>query len=154
MSRREAILSLFPVAIRVLENNPQLASKEADLSGTDVILSVIEVGGFGKFTLLDPDYHGGRGRFRFFFPEFNVKEIRPPGMDTSGKTKYPVLFKVYEDSFFPRQMAEPLALTPGICYLFYFCQLRSAHKSDGYEPVPARMGRLRCGSHALRCSRR
>ncbi|XP_006461711.1 hypothetical protein AGABI2DRAFT_185824 [Agaricus bisporus var. bisporus H97] len=27
--------------------------------------------------------------------EFNVKEIRPPRMDDSGRTKYPVLFRVY-----------------------------------------------------------
>jgi dipeptidyl aminopeptidase B len=27
--------------------------------------------------------------------ELNVKEIRPPRMDTSGRTKYPVLFRVY-----------------------------------------------------------
>lgn len=67
VSWREVILSLFPVAIRVLESNLQLASKEASLSGADVTLSVIEVGGFGKFTSLDPDYHGGRGRFRCFF---------------------------------------------------------------------------------------
>lgn len=96
VSRRGTILSLFAVAIRVLESNLQLASKEASLSGANVILSVIEAGGFGKFTFLDPYCHGGRGRFRLFFPpEFNVKEMRPPGMDTSGKTKYPVLFKVY-----------------------------------------------------------
>jgi dipeptidyl aminopeptidase B len=29
------------------------------------------------------------------FPELNVKEIRPPQMDDSGRTKYPVLFRVY-----------------------------------------------------------
>ena len=29
------------------------------------------------------------------YTELNVKEIRPPRMDTSGKTKYPVLFQVY-----------------------------------------------------------
>ena len=40
-----------------------------------------------------------RDRFHYF-PEFNVKEMRPPGMDTSGKTKYPVLFGVYENTFF------------------------------------------------------
>ena len=27
--------------------------------------------------------------------ELNVKEIRPPQMDDSGRTKYPVLFRVY-----------------------------------------------------------
>jgi dipeptidyl aminopeptidase len=27
--------------------------------------------------------------------ELNVKEIRPPRMDDSGRLKYPVLFKVY-----------------------------------------------------------
>jgi len=27
--------------------------------------------------------------------ELNVKEIRPPKMDDSGRTKYPVLFRVY-----------------------------------------------------------
>ena len=25
-------------------------------------------------------------------PEFNVLELRPPNMDETGKTKYPVLF--------------------------------------------------------------
>ena len=25
-------------------------------------------------------------------PEFNVVELRPPSMDETGKTKYPVLF--------------------------------------------------------------
>lgn len=34
--------------------------------------------------------------------ELNVREIRPPRMDDSGKTKYPVLFHVYVSSpFFP-----------------------------------------------------
>ena len=27
--------------------------------------------------------------------ELNVKELRPPGMDDSGRVKYPVLFRVY-----------------------------------------------------------
>jgi len=27
--------------------------------------------------------------------ELNVKEIRPPKMDDSGRTKYPVLFRVF-----------------------------------------------------------
>ncbi len=31
--------------------------------------------------------------------EFNVKEIRPPRMDDSGRTKYPVLFRVYVPYF-------------------------------------------------------
>lgn len=65
VSWRGTILSLFAVAIRVLESNLQLASKEASLNGVNVITSVIEAGGFGKFTLPNPDYHGGRGRFRF-----------------------------------------------------------------------------------------
>ena len=32
--------------------------------------------------------------------ELNVREIRPPRMDDSGKTKYPVLFQVYVASIY------------------------------------------------------
>ncbi len=31
--------------------------------------------------------------------ELNVKEMRPPRMDDSGRTKYPVLFRVYGGPF-------------------------------------------------------
>ena len=43
-------------------------------------------------------------RLYFFFPcpfaELNAVELRPPHMDDSGRTKYPVLFRVYARFFF------------------------------------------------------
>ena len=46
-----------------------------------------------------------------YLSEFDVKEIHPPGMDISGKTKYPVLFGVYEDTFL-RNIPAPCADVP------------------------------------------
>jgi dipeptidyl aminopeptidase len=45
------ILSSPIAAIRVLEGNPQLASKQGSFSGADIILSTIEVDGFGELWL-------------------------------------------------------------------------------------------------------
>jgi len=44
----KVVLSFFVAVIRILESNPQLASKQGSLTGADIILSTIEVDGFGE----------------------------------------------------------------------------------------------------------
>jgi len=41
-------LMVFVAVVRVLESNPQLALKQMNLNGADVILSTIEVDGYGE----------------------------------------------------------------------------------------------------------
>jgi len=41
-------LKVFVAVVRVLETNPQLALKQMNLNGADVILSTIEVDGYGE----------------------------------------------------------------------------------------------------------
>ena len=47
-SKLEKVVLSFIAVIRVLEGNPQLASKQGSLTGADVILSTIGVDGFGE----------------------------------------------------------------------------------------------------------
>ncbi|KAF7322541.1 hypothetical protein HMN09_00032600 [Mycena chlorophos] len=61
----------------VLTTNHRLANVSADYESATVVYSTIEVDGY----------------------ELNVKEVRPPRMDDSGRTKYPVLFRVYGGPF-------------------------------------------------------
>ena len=86
-------LRTFVAVVRVLESNPQLALKQADFNGADVILSTIKVDGYGELWF----WARVACDRSVVFLEFNVKEIRPPNMDSSGRTKYPVLFGVYGD---------------------------------------------------------
>ena len=55
-----------------------------------VLHSTIENEGYGTCLAFGPYFP-----FSIPLPEFNVREIRPPRMDESGRTKYPVLFHVY-----------------------------------------------------------
>ncbi|KAJ7089745.1 dipeptidyl aminopeptidase [Mycena belliarum] len=61
----------------VLTTNERLANVTEEYEAATVVYSTIEVDGY----------------------ELNVKEIRPPRMDDSGRTKYPVLFRVYGGPF-------------------------------------------------------
>ncbi|KAJ7281993.1 dipeptidyl aminopeptidase [Mycena rebaudengoi] len=61
----------------VLTTNEYLVNVTEEYEAATVVHSTIEVDGF----------------------ELNVKEVRPPRMDDSGRTKYPVLFRVYGGPF-------------------------------------------------------
>ncbi|KAJ7623581.1 dipeptidyl aminopeptidase [Roridomyces roridus] len=61
----------------VLTTNERLTNVTEEYEIAPVVHSTIEVDGY----------------------ELNVKEIRPPRMDDSGRTKYPVLFRVYGGPF-------------------------------------------------------
>ncbi|KAF7303130.1 hypothetical protein MKEN_01276700 [Mycena kentingensis (nom. inval.)] len=61
----------------ILTTNAKLANVTEEYENPTVLYSTIEVDGY----------------------ELNVKEIRPPRMDDSGRTKYPVLFRVYGGPF-------------------------------------------------------
>ncbi|KAJ7460697.1 dipeptidyl aminopeptidase [Mycena latifolia] len=61
----------------VLTTNERLVNVTEEYETPTVVHSTIEVDGY----------------------ELNVKEIRPPRMDDSGRTKYPVLFRVYGGPF-------------------------------------------------------
>ncbi|KAM0787347.1 hypothetical protein ACM66B_003435 [Microbotryomycetes sp. NB124-2] len=62
-----------PENVRVLANNTALSKVDAGFKQAEVVLGSIEVNGV----------------------ELNTLELRPPLMDVSGRTKYPVLFQVY-----------------------------------------------------------
>ncbi|KAJ6561203.1 dipeptidyl aminopeptidase [Mycena vulgaris] len=61
----------------VLTTNDRLTNVTQEYETATVVHSTIEVDGY----------------------ELNVKEMRPPRMDDSGRTKYPVLFRVYGGPF-------------------------------------------------------
>ncbi|KAJ7156898.1 dipeptidyl aminopeptidase [Mycena crocata] len=61
----------------VLTTNELLLNVTEEYEAATVVHSTIEVDGY----------------------ELNVKEVRPPRMDDSGRTKYPVLFRVYGGPF-------------------------------------------------------
>ncbi|KAJ7132184.1 dipeptidyl aminopeptidase [Mycena epipterygia] len=61
----------------VLTTNDRLVNVTEEYEAATVVHSTIDVDGY----------------------ELNVKEIRPPRMDDSGRTKYPVLFRVYGGPF-------------------------------------------------------
>jgi dipeptidyl aminopeptidase len=73
----------------VLTTNERLTNVTEDFESATVVHSTIEVDGYGGLAgfLRPADSADDR-------PELNVKEIRPPRMDDSGRTKYPVLFRV------------------------------------------------------------
>ncbi|KAK4055942.1 Dipeptidyl peptidase 4 [Microbotryomycetes sp. JL221] len=58
---------------RMLVNNSQLVKIDAEFQQVDIVRGTVEVNGV----------------------ELNTLEMRPPFMDVSGRTKYPVLFQVY-----------------------------------------------------------
>ncbi|KAJ6624869.1 dipeptidyl peptidase IV N-terminal region-domain-containing protein [Mycena sp. CBHHK59/15] len=61
----------------VLTTNEHLVNVTEEYEAATVVRSTIDVDGY----------------------ELNVKEVRPPRMDDSGRTKYPVLFRVYGGPF-------------------------------------------------------
>ncbi|KAJ7708699.1 dipeptidyl aminopeptidase [Mycena rosella] len=83
----------------VLTTNARLGNVTEEYEAASVVHSTIEVDGY----------------------ELNVKEIRPPRMDDSGRTKYPVLFRVYVPRSFARFCSLPL--TPLSC-LFFLKKIR------------------------------
>ena len=80
-----------------------------------------------QYTTIDSDGYGEEISTNFLFlkrklgyspspfflrAELNAIEFRPPHMDDSGRTKYPVLFRVYADLFsFTVIRRKPLKLT-------------------------------------------
>ena len=79
----------------MLSSNGQLVNVTSEYEPPNVIYGTIEVDGVRKslspLPLSIPNVHiFTRPRI-----EMNYKEIRPPRMDDSGRTKYPVLFRVY-----------------------------------------------------------
>lgn len=77
---RSSVLGLFLIAYLILSgstyvltDNQKLNETNADFQAPLVTFSTIMSDGY----------------------ELNVKEMRPPGLDESGRVRYPVLFKVY-----------------------------------------------------------
>ncbi len=73
----------------LLTDNGRLLNVTAEYEAPTIIHSTIENDGYGELSL--PSIR----RISETSTELNVKEIRPPRMDDSGRTKYAVLFKVY-----------------------------------------------------------
>ena len=67
-----------------------------------------------------------------------MKEIRPPKMDDSGRTKYPVLFRVYVPSPFPSSsssFSDHMNLSD--------TQVRRAPLPNGRPPLQPGLARIR-----------
>ena len=75
------------------------------------------------------------------FQEFNIREIGPPGMDTSGKTKYPVLFGMYEVTFFPTECSSALRRYYAYDVFFSFYYSRQVWSADESKMVTNRYQR-------------
>lgn len=73
----------------VLSENAALNDTLAQFEMPTVIRGTIESDGYGKYLECCVSRHKPDTGL-----ELNYKEIRPPRMDDSGKTKYPVLFQV------------------------------------------------------------
>ena len=72
----------------VLTDNTKLNDTLAEFETPIILYSTIDSDGYGEYPTL-------RGTLLLtVLSELNVREIRPPRMDDSGKTKYPVLFQM------------------------------------------------------------
>jgi dipeptidyl aminopeptidase len=87
----------------VVNNNDALNGTWSRFQTPIVQYTTIDSDGYGEGT-----YHPLCRLLNDFFPlfltwvprrrsELNAIELRPPRMDDSGRTKYPVLFRVYAD---------------------------------------------------------
>lgn len=75
----------------MLTTNDRLVNVTEEYEAATVVHSTIDVDGYGELII----FTSRRGLHANILRELNVKEIRPPRMDDSGRTKYPVLFRVY-----------------------------------------------------------
>jgi dipeptidyl aminopeptidase len=83
------LTQLGPLAFNhILTLNEALFNRTSEYEAATVIYSTIMSDGYGEYTgsllILKPTLS----------KELDVKEIRPPHMDDSGRVKYPVLFRV------------------------------------------------------------
>lgn len=76
----------------MLTTNELLFDVTQEYEAAIVVYSTIEVDGYGELTCSNTSR---RRILTWRREELNVKEIRPPHMDYSGRTEYPVLFHVY-----------------------------------------------------------
>lgn len=90
--------SSFVEYVNVLANNTALATAEAKFQRAEIAYGTIKTAGVGEFRVL---YILARLSRRVtdsnvapLSVELNTMELRPPMMDLSGRTKYPVLFQV------------------------------------------------------------
>ena len=75
----------------VLTDNTKLNETLTSFATATVTYSTIISDGYGKCLFQISDLIETNGPL-----ELNVKEMRPPRMDDSGRTKYPVFFQVCE----------------------------------------------------------
>jgi len=68
-----------------LTNNTELRKIDSRFQHAEISYPTISI---------DPTISGGPGAEKEKQVELNAMEMRPPLMDLSGKTKYPVLFQV------------------------------------------------------------
>ena len=74
-----------------LEMNEQLVNSTAAYESATVVYSTFVSDGYGMFFRLSNCF---TSYLSHILLELNVKELLPPRMDNSGRTKYPVLFRV------------------------------------------------------------
>lgn len=103
----------------VLTDNAALNTTLGDFEAATVTYSTVDSDGYGEPFVLIPSTS-----LVYSVSELNVKEMRPPKMDDSGRTKYPVLFLVWVLGF-------------GSYPCFYdFQQLRWSRESESQRRVP------------------
>ena len=78
----------------MLETNAELGNATVEYEAATIVHTTFVSDGFGMCVLAVFFPHSSSHRI-ICFPELNVKELRPPRMDDSGRIKYPVLFRVY-----------------------------------------------------------
>jgi len=104
----------------VLTDNAALNTTLGEFEAATITYSTIDSDGYGKpfVSILSTPV-------AYSISELNVKEMRPPKMDDSGRTKYPVLFLVWV----PGSGSHP--------HFSDFQQLRWSRESEGRRRVQA-----------------
>lgn len=78
----------------VINNNNPLNVTWSQFETPIIQYTTIDSDGYGEEHPLIKQFPGPTEQI-FFRAELNAVELRPPHMDASGRTKYPVLFRVY-----------------------------------------------------------
>ena len=82
----------YPDSSYVFTDNLRLNQTVSQYQTPSLVYSTIDSDGYGGSSQLNSSFF--IDVVLFLFIELNALEIRPPNMDISGRTKYPVLFRV------------------------------------------------------------
>lgn len=83
--------ALFPEFVNVLADNARLATADEQFMKADISYTTVKSNGYGE------NSSGSNSNVKLTLAlrsDLNVLEMRPPLMDLSGRTKYPILVSV------------------------------------------------------------